>query len=151
MSLAMDRQIRAAGVWCALTICIAGCTGQMSPQKIADAGQALETAKVEASGGNWDAAVKNFDAALAGGLNADQYAEAYLGRAVARANTGNFDGALEDISKAERGPPAPEDIHALRGYVLQKGDKAGADREFAEAKKLNPRVRIPTDAPGAGS
>src|SRR5688500_8286167 len=112
-----ERQIRAAGLWCALAVFVAGCSNQMSPEKIADAGHAVDTAKVEASGGNWEAAVKSYDAALSGGLNADQYAEAYLGRAIARANTGNFDGALEDISRAERGPPVPEDIHALRGYV----------------------------------
>ena len=152
MLLSSFRQILAVGLLCALTAGTWGCASQMSPDKLATAAQALEAAKVAAQAGKWEEALPNFDKALAGGLSVDQYCEALLGRAIARANTGKFDDALVDLEQAERGSPNPEEVYAVRGYVLlKKGDKAGATAAFNEARRINPRVVIPMDATAAGS
>jgi tetratricopeptide (TPR) repeat protein len=153
MLLPFLRQIPVLVLLCALIVCT-GCSTQMPPEKIATAGQALESATLAANAGNWDAAIKSYDTALGGGLNVDQYCQALMGRAMAKAQTGKFDDALKDLAQAERGAPNLEDVFALKAFVLQKkGDNAGATAAFNEARKINPRVQFPVapGAPAAGS
>lgn len=68
-------------------------------------------------------------------------AAAYHSRAIARANLGALDGAVEDYQHALRIKPKWAEAYLGRGFVLlDKKDFAGAIADFSKAIKLKPSL-----------
>lgn len=97
-------------------------------------------------------AAKDFAAAEAGltssidggGLNPDLLAEAFMMRATARIELGEYDGALSDLDELAPVAPDPAELHRMRGDVhLAQGDKVAAKEAYTAARKLNPKIRMP--------
>jgi tetratricopeptide (TPR) repeat protein len=88
------------------------------------------------------------------------WADALLNRALAREYLKNYKGAEADLTVALDQPNVPTRVYFLRSRIrLAAGDKAGADADAAEGKKVEPRDvtswiaraywRLPTDPKGA--
>ncbi len=66
---------------------------------------------------------------------------AFYNRAVAYENKDRYDLAIADYSEAIRLNPNDADFYLYRGLDRQRmGDKAGAEADIAEAKRLNPNI-----------
>ncbi|MBX3426088.1 MAG: hypothetical protein KF688_10445 [Pirellulales bacterium] len=75
-------------------------------------------------------------------LNLDVYCSASVKLAVAEAAAGKFAEAAARLDDLERGAPNLDEVYAARAFLLGKqGNKAGAQAEFAKAKRLNPRIK----------
>ena len=80
------------------------------------------------------------------GLDPDQMADALLKRAVARKELGQLEEALADVAAAEPGAPDLSVVYQIRGNIrIAQGDLAAAKQNYAEAKKLNPRIQLPAE------
>jgi tetratricopeptide (TPR) repeat protein len=84
------------------------------------------------------------EAIAAGGLSADQYADALLLRCRCQCNLGNMEQAESDLAKAELGSPNPASFELARGILLSKqGKKRDSEEAFKLAKKIDPSIKIP--------
>ena len=62
---------------------------------------------------------------------------AYCNRGIAKVNSGDWDGAIADFTKAIEINSQDADAYSYRGQAKKaKGDQAGADADFAQATKL---------------
>lgn len=125
---------------------IVGCGGNGVPAENAATAQQSYDQGLEAfEAGRLADARPLFDASLtSGGLPVDLIVDAYLKRAMCAADAQDFAAAEADIAAAEQGAMEIDQVHVARGFLLmKKGDQAGADAEFAAAKKLNPKVVLP--------
>lgn len=79
-----------------------------------------------------------------GGLNADLLSMALIQRARCYIDAGNTDAAGQDLEHAEQGAAPPEQLHLAKGLLLRKkGKSQEAAAEFAKAKKISPKIKIP--------
>lgn len=134
------------GILSLVFVCGAGCSEpQVSGESIATAQQSYDQATSAFENGSYAEAKTSFDAALtAGGLTVDQLVDAYLKRSMCSAAAGDYAAAEQDIASATEGATDMEWVHIARGFLkAQQGDTAGAETEYREAKKLNPKVVIP--------
>jgi tetratricopeptide (TPR) repeat protein len=117
----------------------------ISQTTVATAQEAFDRGSAELEVGQFEAARASFDSALThGGLNADVYVEALLNRSIALSAIGQYDGAEVDIDLAEQGATDIDQVHLARAFLFQrKGDQAAADRELAEARRINPKAKLP--------
>lgn len=125
---------------------LSGCTGGgVSAESAASAQQSYDQALEAFEAGRLADARPLFDASLTlGGLPVDLVVDAYLKRSMCAAEAQDFAAAEADIATAEQGAMEMDQVHVARGFLLKKqGDQAGADAEFAAAKKLNPKVVLP--------
>jgi lipoprotein NlpI len=111
----------------------AGATG------IDDANNAVLAAR----NGKYDDAIRLFSNAINGDeLNLSARAQAYAYRGIAKATTGDYDGAQEDLnSSVALQSPYAADAYAYRGYfelVLGDGSRAAADLAKSAALKVWP-------------
>jgi tetratricopeptide (TPR) repeat protein len=92
--------------------------------------------------GHFSDAESRFTAAIdAGQLQPDQYCEAIVNRALARAEIGQFDKALQDLDAITPHAPDLDRVHAARARVyLKQGERDRAAAEFQFAVKLNPGI-----------
>jgi len=139
--------IRAALV--ASTFCfpwVVGCGDPVISQtSLATAQEALDRGSAELASGQFEAARASLDSALSqGGLSADGYAEALLSRSIALSAIGQWDAAAVDIDLAGQGATDIDQVHIARAFLFQqKGEQAAADRELAEARRINPKAKLP--------
>jgi tetratricopeptide (TPR) repeat protein len=107
------------------------------------AAESYNTATTAFENKDFAAAAEQFTAAIdARGLNPDQYADAFLKRAVANATLANYDAAHADLDMLERGAPNLDEVYAARAFVLLKqGKRTEAQAAFNKAKQINPQVK----------
>jgi tetratricopeptide (TPR) repeat protein len=124
-------RVRAASV--ALTAATISAAAQLSPQWQFCTGN---------PGIDWDTQIKSCTALIQSGTEAkENMAIAFYNRAVAHENKEKYDLAIADYSEAIRLNPNDADFYLYRGLDRQKiGDKAGAEADIAEAKRLNPNI-----------
>lgn len=133
---------------CLLFACVVtatGCSEKVASSSIASAQQALEQARDMVAGDNAAGALPLLSQAIGeGGLDADQYAEAFLLRAQCYALGGDVEKAQADLEQAELGAPSQGLLHLTRGIILsQQGKESEARKEFAAAKRLDSSLVIP--------
>lgn len=76
------------------------------------------------------------------GVGSHPNVQYYLGRI--DLESGNFEEAVRNLSRAARKPPLPDTAYYLGFAYAQKGDYVAAEKWLKEAEKLNPRdSRIP--------
>ena len=81
-----------------------------------------------------------------GALNVDCMCDARLKRAKARIELSDFEGAQEDLDFLMEGAPDTTAALAMSGELaLLRGDKDEAKKFYADARKANPRIAIPTE------
>jgi len=123
---------------------ITGCSGatrQMQSQQMA-----LEAAQSAFEKQDFAEADQHLTLALKDStLRADLLEDAYLMRARARIELQNFDGAAADLEWLKDHAANLDVVYVTRSQLLSKnGDEAGAQAALAEARKLNPKIQIPT-------
>ncbi len=131
---------------CLATVLACGCDGQTVAPATALKAQSAYDAGLEAfTGGNYGNALTDFNTAIESpGLTPDLLVDALLKRAQCHAEAGAFDAALADISQAEIGATELDQLHFVRGSVLnKKGDAQAAQAEFEKARQINPGLNIP--------
>lgn len=130
-----------------MTIATIGCgSSEIDGSTIATAQQNYDAAVVAFEGADYTAARTSLDEALKNpaGLNADTFADALLKRSICLSFAGELEAAEADITAAEQGATDMALVYVARGVLLAKqGDEAGAKKEFANAKRENPKVYIP--------
>lgn len=122
-----------------------GCGGAVSKNVIQSAQVSLDSAVDLEKGGKYAEAIPLISSAIAqGGLNADQFCEAYLLRARCYSYEGKLDEAMKDIEAAEQGSPNPANWHYSRAIVFAKQNKSTESKaEFAKAVKIDPKLKMP--------
>jgi tetratricopeptide (TPR) repeat protein len=125
-----------------LTVVGCGSSAQVANQR-ETAGEAYAAGVAAFESRDFATAADKLTAAIdAHGLNPDQYANAFLKRAVAAAATDDFETASADLDILERGAPNLDEVYAARAFVLLKQGKGSeAKAAFAKARQLNPRVQ----------
>lgn len=90
--------------------------------------------------GHFSDAETQFTATIdAGQLQPDQYCEAVVYRALARAEIGQFGPAMDDLDAITPHAPDLDRVHAARARVyLKQGERDRAAAEFQLAIQLNP-------------
>ncbi len=129
-------QLRFALPAVALTLC---CAGAVAASAIDDANNAVRAAR----DGKYDEAIRLFSNAInSDELNLSGRAQAYAYRGIAKATTGDYDGAREDLNySVALQSDYSADAYAFRGYFeLVQGDssKAAADLATSAAQKIWP-------------
>jgi tetratricopeptide (TPR) repeat protein len=91
---------------------------------------------------DWDTQTRSCTALIQSATEAkENVAIAFYNRAVAYENKDRYDLAIADYSEAIRLKPNDADFYLYRGLDRQRmGDKAGAEADIAEAKRLNPNI-----------
>lgn len=123
-----------------------GCGGNQVPaDSVATAQSALDEAEELIVSGQAAEALPLLQTAVStSGLDVDQYVEAVLLRAQCYAATGELEKAQADLDEAEQGAPNPALWHFTRAIVFDaQGDAAAAKKEFARAKRLDPKLKMP--------
>jgi tetratricopeptide (TPR) repeat protein len=143
----LPRTIRWVLVLGCLTII--GCGGnEIDATTILSAQQSYDQGLTQYEAGDYAAAKTSLDAAIENpaGLDADAYADVLLRRAICSAIAGNLEEAEKDIAQAEQGATAMELVYVAKGVVAtKKGDAAGGQSFFKQAKQINPKIVIPTE------
>jgi tetratricopeptide (TPR) repeat protein len=91
---------------------------------------------------DWDTQIRSCTALIQSATEAkENVAIAFYNRAVAYENKDRYDLAIGDYSEAIRLNPNDADFYLYRGLDRQRmGDKAGAEADITEAKRLNPNI-----------
>lgn len=128
------------------TAFVAGCGGPKGdPVSVASSEGGYTEAKTMVLEGNYEAALPELEAAIAGGgLSPDLYTESLLLRAQCYAMTGQLEQAEADMSKAEQGSPSDAMMELTKGIILDKqGKSAESKAALAKAKRLDPSLKLP--------
>ena len=97
--------------------------------------------------GDLDKAIADFGEAI---QNDPTLAAAYYRRADALQKKGKPDAALADLNTAIRRDPMYAEAYQSRGRLYQqKGDKANAEKDFLQAKKLGVSAKAVANSPEA--
>jgi tetratricopeptide (TPR) repeat protein len=126
-----------------LVIAVVGCGPKPMEADVIASAQAAYTKAMDAyQQKNYAEAGELFTTAISGGgVNADQYGEALLARAVCRAKLGDYEGALADVDTAAQGAD-PAQVHVTRSFIFAKqGRTSDANTELTAARRLNRSVR----------
>ena len=115
----------------------------MPAASVADTESALDQAKTMVESGDMQGALPLLTTAIEDpGLGPDLYGEAVLLRARCYAETGEIEKAEADLAEAEQGASNEGLMHLVRGIVFQKqGKNSEAKKEFAAARKIDPKLK----------
>jgi tetratricopeptide (TPR) repeat protein len=129
--------------------CALGCGG--TAQSLIDARksvqEAFNAAEAAFDGKDFAVAEKEYTNALeAGGLYPDLLDIAMVKRAVSRANLGNLDQAMADLTELERYAMQMDLVYAAQSFVLAKqGKKREASAAWNKARQINRAVEQYSD------
>lgn len=101
-----------------LMLLTAGC-GKSAPNTVdnATAQRGFDEGKALMDQSEWEAALAEFDTALAGGvIGPDQVGELYLQKALALAHLGRFEESADELAKAEQGAD-PDQIAEFKSEI----------------------------------
>ena len=129
-----------------LWIASAGCSSGQVGQSVIQTGEtSLQEAIKLVESNQFDQALPLLDKCInTGGLNADLLSGALVHRARCHIETGKTDEASQDLERAEQGSAPMDQLYVTKGLLLRKqGNSQGASAEFAKAKKLSPKIKIP--------
>lgn len=125
---------------------LAGCSAGSIDQSVIQSGEVgLQEAIKLVEDKHCDQALPILDKCINdGGLNADLLSMALVQRARCYVEAGNTDAAAQDLDRAEQGAAPLDQFHLAKGLLLKKqGNTAEANAEFAKAKKISPKLKIP--------
>jgi tetratricopeptide (TPR) repeat protein len=128
---------------CLFTI---GCSGDsLSTQEVATSEVGLQKANESMEKASYSEALPLLDQCISqGGLNVDLLSDALVKRARCQIELGSLEAAQADLDRAEQGSAPLDQFHLTRGLLYRKQGKAPqAAEEFAKAKKLSPKIKIP--------
>lgn len=126
---------------------VSGCSGTgLSEQAVQTGEVGLQEAIKFVDAGQCTQALPILDKCIAaGGLNADLLSTALVQRARCHVDAGNTEAADKDLQNAEQGSPPLDQFHLVRGLLYKKlGKTKQATEEFAKAKKVSPKIKIPS-------
>lgn len=133
----MSTRRQLVGYAVALTT-IAGLTGQASAQSVQE--EDWCTGKNNAS---LDQMISGCTALIQSGKQTPKYlANTFSNRGIAYYRKGQYERALQDFDQAIKLNPKEARLFKNRSVVREKkGDKAGAEADWAEARRIDPNIR----------
>jgi len=129
----------------AIGLVVSGCVRDaVAPANAADAQTAYDAGLAALARDSHAEALEQFTTAIeTTGLPPDLLLDAMLKRALCRAEVGEYEAALGDLQTAEAAATDLDQVHLVRGMILdQKGEKQAARAEFQKARQINPRLQI---------
>ncbi len=139
--------LQRCSVWgICLLAAMAGCSGSGMDESLVQSGEtglqeAIKLIESNQAGQAMPLLEKSINQ---GGLNADLLSMALVLRARCHIEAGNTDAAAQDLDRAEQGSAPLDQFHLTKGLLLKKLGKAQeASAEFAKAKKISPKIKIP--------
>jgi len=128
-----------------LMLCLAGCTDNAALTVVGET--SLDDGLRAFESQEYDESVSLLSKALErGALNADLMCEARLKRALARIELEEYDLAQEDLDFLMEGAPDTSEVLAAMGRLaLKQGDIEQAKKHYAEARKINPAILLPSE------
>lgn len=128
-----------------VTIAFVGCGGGGSSESESTrqtAASAYESAQTAFNNKDYAKAKESYDLALKGGLYSDLIGPARARRAICLAETGDADGAMQEIVALEGGAPNIDEVFAAKSYILAKQGKIPeSNAAWAQAVKINRSIK----------
>lgn len=125
--------------------CLLGCGGassNVSEGTRQSAAEAYESAQTAFGSKDYTAAKESYDNALKGGLYSDLIGPARVRLAICMAETGDVEGAMQEIIALEGGAPNIDEVLAAKSHILAKQGKAAESKAaWAQAVKINRGVK----------
>lgn len=140
------RTIRPWCGWLVLWAAAAGCSSSKMDESLIQSSEVgLQEAVKLVEGNQCSQAMPILDKCInEGGLNADLLSTALVQRARCHIDAGNTDAAGQDLERAEQGTAPLDQLYLAKGLLMKKLGKAQeANAEFAKAKKISPKLKIP--------
>lgn len=125
---------------------LVGCGGTSVPENvIAKSVNLLEELRVQVQGKEYDAALKTVEKLQENGsIGSASMTEFLALKARSEIGAGNSDAAVATINTLEAGTDELGQVYLLRGELeMKKGNRSGAQTEFAKAKKADSTITIP--------
>ena len=122
---------------------LAGCAENPRAAQRANTQEALIAGLAAFDTNDFERASQLLDVAISSGtLQPDALAQASTKRAISLAYHLQFVEAHAVLDRVASGAPDQSEVHAARAFIFRRqGDTTAADRQFAEARRQNPRIK----------